>query len=180
MKRLKFAILLVAAGLLAACGSEPPPSARLGLKLAPAALGATISVEQHLKVERGSRIDEIDAVLEVDPARMTLVGVALGQRIFTLAYDGKELTSWRHLMLPKALRTEDVLDDLQLTLWPREVVAAALPPGWEVSEEGQVRKLLLDGQLVATITYGAPLRWAGTVVLDNHRYKYRLTVVTAP
>ena len=38
---------------LAGCASTPPSApARLGLKLAPQALGATVSVQQHLVVER--------------------------------------------------------------------------------------------------------------------------------
>ena len=33
--------------------------------------------------------------------------------------------------------------------------------------------------MVATITYSGTPRWQGTAVLDNQRYKYRLTIVSA-
>ncbi|MGH7811540.1 MAG: DUF3261 domain-containing protein, partial [Candidatus Binatia bacterium] len=42
------------------CASASSPPARLGLKLAPAALGASISLQQQLVVERQGRIDTID------------------------------------------------------------------------------------------------------------------------
>lgn len=172
--------ILLAAVLLAGCSTAPAPIARLGLKLAPAALNETFSVQQHLTVERNGRTDELEAALEVDPAQVQLVGLALGQRVLTVSYDGKELKTWRHVMLPRQVRAEDVLEDVQLTLWPAEAIAASLPAGWTIHEQGLERTLSLDGKVVASITYSGMPRWSGTVVFDNRRYGYRLTVQTAP
>jgi hypothetical protein len=172
---------LLALVLLAGCATQKPaPVARLGLKLAPAALGESLSLQQHLTVERNGRIDELDAAIEVDAAHVDMVGLAFGQRVLSLKYDGKELTSWRHLMLPKQVRGEDVLEDMQLALWPVEAIAAALPAGWRVEEAGMVRRLYLGEELVSTITYSASPRWAGLIKMDNLRYKYRLTIQSAP
>jgi hypothetical protein len=173
---LALAVMLILAG----CATAPQPQpARLGLKLAPAALGASISLQQHLRVERAGRIDELDAALEVDGERLELVGLAFGQRVLSLTYDGNELTSWRHAMLPSQVQSEDVLEDLQLTLWPVDAIAAALPAGWRIAEQGLRRTLYLDEQVMTTISYSAQPRWSGTVVLDNLRYGYRLTIQTA-
>ncbi|MEC5163275.1 MULTISPECIES: DUF3261 domain-containing protein [unclassified Janthinobacterium] len=175
--------LAVAAALalaLAGCASTPPAPARLGLKLAPAALGEAISVQQHLKVERGARVDELDAALEVDAERLELVGLAFGQRVLSLRYDGKEMTSWRHVMLPAQVRPDDVLEDMQLTLWPAAAIQAALPPGWRVDEQGLRRTLYHGADAMVQIDYSALPRWGGTVVLQNLRYQYRLTIQSAP
>ena len=166
---------------LAGCASlAPPERERLGLKLAPAALGQSISLQQHLTVERNGRIDELDAALDVDGERLELVGLAFGQRVLTLRYDGKQLTAWRHKMLPSQVQAEDVLEDLQLTLWPVETIAQALPAGWRIEERGLLRTLYREQQVVATIHYSEPTRWSGTVVLDNLRHQYRLTILAAP
>jgi hypothetical protein len=165
---------------LAACTATAPAPARLGLRLPPAALGESISVQQHLTVERGGRTDELDAALEADANQLDLVGLAFGQRVLSLRYDGKAITEWRHPMLPAQVRAEDVLEDLQLTLWPVSAVAAALPPGWRVEDDGLRRTLYLKDAVVAIISYSAMPRWSGTVVLDNLRYKYRLTIQSAP
>jgi len=149
------------------------------LKLAPSALGDSISVQQHLSVERGGRTDELDVVLEAGPGQIDLVGLAFSQRVLSLRYDGSEVSSWRHPMLPAQVRAEDVLEDLQLTLWPADAIASALPPGWRLEEDGLRRTLYLDGAVVATIAYSRMPRWSGTVVLDNLRYRYRLTIRTA-
>ncbi len=175
-------LTLALAGLLAGCASIPPASApqRLGLKLAPAALGQALSVQQHLKVERNGRIDELDAALEVDAGHLELVGLAFGQRVLSLSYNGKELTSWRHVMLPSQVRAEDVLEDLQLTLWPAAAIAQGLPAGWRIEDQGLRRTLYRDQRVVATIAYSGLPRWSGTVTLENLRYNYRLTIQSAP
>jgi hypothetical protein len=173
-------VALAAALSLAACAATAPAPARLGLRLAPAALGESISVQQHLKVERGTRTDELDAALEADADQLSLVGLAFGQRVLSLRYDGKDITEWRHPMLPAQVRAEDVLEDLQLTLWPLAALAAALPPGWRVQDDGLRRTLYLGDTVVAAVTYSGMPRWSGTVVLDNLRYNYRLTIESAP
>lgn len=171
---------LFAAVLLAGCATQPPPAARLGLKLAPAALGESISVQQHLKVERAGRIDEMDVALQVEPDAIDVVGLAMGQRVLSLHYDGKEVKEWRHVMLPSQVRADDVLEDMQLTLWPVAAVAAALPAGWRIAEHGLQRMLYLDGEPIMRIDYSGRPRWSGTVVLENLRYHYRLTIQFAP
>ncbi|MDY0973658.1 DUF3261 domain-containing protein [Massilia sp. CFBP9012] len=170
---------LAAALLLAACATRPETQARLGLRLAPATLGETISVQQQLTVERSGSTNDLVAALEVDPQRVSLVGLALGMRVLSLEFDGAELTEWRHPMLPSQVRAADVLEDLQLTLWPVEEIARALPSGWDIADQGLKRTLRRDGEVVATITYSGMPRWQGTAVLDNLRYRYRLTVVSA-
>lgn len=155
------------------------PAARLGLKLPPAALGASISVQQHLTVERGGRVSELDTALEVDGEEVNLVGLALGQRVMTVRYDGRNITSWTHASFPQQVRGEDVLEDLQLTLWPIEAIRRALPSGWEIEENGRRRTLSLAGAPVTVIDYSGEPRWSGRVVLSNLRYRYRLIIESA-
>jgi len=71
------------------------------------------------------------------------------------------------------------LEDIQLTLWPIEVIARQLPAGWRIVESGRERVLYHDNVMIAKIYYGEEKRWSGTVILDNLHYKYRLTIQTA-
>ena len=178
--RASAALSVTLALMLGGCATVPPPQARLGLKLAPSALGTSIGVQQHLKVERNGRTDDLDVALQVEPDAIDVVGLAFGQRVLTLHYDGKELTSWRHVMLPSQVRAEDVLEDMQLTLWPAEAIATALPQGWRIAEQGLGRTLYLENAPVMQISYSGTPRWSGTVVLENLRYHYKLTIQFAP
>lgn len=169
---------LVLATLLASCATTPASQApaRLGLKLAPASLGANISLQQHLTVERNGRVDQLDAALEIDQQQLNMVGLAFGQRVLSLHYDGQTLQSWRHPMLPSQVRAEDVLEDMQLTLWPVAAIRQALPAGWAIEQQGLRRTLSLQGETVTVINYSTPTPWDGKVELDNLRYHYRLTI----
>jgi hypothetical protein len=172
-------MLLLAGLLLAACATTRPdlaPAARLHLRLAPAALGTEISLQQHLTVEREGRTDQLDTVLEIDAAQLNLVGLAFGQRVMSLHYDGRELTTWRHFMLPAQVQGEDVLQDVQLTLWPADSIRAALPAGWELRESEGQRTLLQGGEPIAVIDYPDRKAWGGRVILTNLRYHYKLTI----
>lgn len=168
---------------LSACATAISQPVRLGLKLPPATLGTSLSLQQHLSVEREGHIDELDVALEVDPSRIDLVGLVLGQRVLTLHYDGETLQSWRHSMLPSQLREEDVLEDLQLTLWPMDAIRSALPAGWRIEDTHLRRTLLRDDRPVMVIDYSSEPRWIGKIKLSNLRYHYQLTiqsVVTGP
>lgn len=168
-------ILTGLVALLASCATTAPPE-RLGLQLAPAGLGQEIALQQHLLIERNGKTDEIDAALEVDASQLQLVGLAFGQRVLSLNYDGKSMNAWRHFMLPQQVRAEDILEDLQLTLWPVASIRSALPAGWRIVDQDLKRSLYLDDRLVCQITYSSMPRWSGTVVLENLRYHYRITI----
>ncbi|MGS0742537.1 DUF3261 domain-containing protein [Glaciimonas sp. GG7] len=170
------ALLLVATLMLGCASVKPAKPTRLGLKLSPASLGVSIHLQQHLTVERHGRTDQLDAALEVDPQHVTMVGLALGQRVLTLQYDGQTLQTWRHPMLPSQVRAEDVLEDMQLTLWPLAAIRQALPQGWSIAQQGLRRTLSLDDVPVAVIDYSNASPWGGKVVLDNVRYHYKLTI----
>jgi hypothetical protein len=144
--------------------------------LAPAALGATLSLQQHLTIERQGRVDDLDAALEVDAERLDLVGLRLGQRIVALHFDGRELRSWRHPLVPAGLRAEDVLEDLQLALWPIDAIEKSLPAGWSISEANRRRMLRLGDAPIMMIEFSAEPRWSGKIELTNLRYRYRLTI----
>jgi hypothetical protein len=176
-----FATLGMCALTLASCAevSYQAP-ARLGLKLPPSALESPISLHQQLVIERQGRIEALDAALEVDARRLELVGLALGQRIFSLSYDGHHLKSWRHPLLPAELREEDVLEDLQLTIWPASAIAPALPAGWRIEEGDRRRALLLNDTPVVLIDYSGEPRWLGRIAINNLRYQYRLVIFSVP
>jgi hypothetical protein len=176
-------ILLLLSLFLAACSWLHPaaqkPVARTGLLLAPATLGASISVQQRLTVTRADHIDQLDTALEIDPQQLNFVGLALGQRVMTIHYDGKNLQIWQHPLLPKQVRGVDVLEDLELTLWPINTIRAALPTGWAIQEHDKQRTLLLNNRPIMIINYSGKKRWLGKIVINNLYYHYRLTILSS-
>ena len=166
--------------LLAACVAPESRPAGVGLKLTPAALGESISLQQRLDIEGHGRSAHLDVALEVDAARIDLVGLALGQRVLSLRYDGETLQSWRHPMWPAQLRGEEVLENLQLTLWPLDAIRRALPMGWSIEERDLRRTIRQDGLAIVVIDYSVLPVWNGKIQFTNLQFNYRITIQSVP
>jgi hypothetical protein len=162
--------------LLTGCVAPESRRAGVGLKLAPAALAQSISLQQRLDIEGQGRSAQLDVVLEVDATGIDLVGLAFGQRVLSMPYDGKTLESWRHPMWPAQVRAEEVLENIQLTLWPVDAIRQALPIGWSIEESGLRRTLLQDGLAIIVIDYSGLPVWSGKVELANLQFHYRITI----
>ena len=177
------ALLLAIASTTACRSASAPTSSRWRLALTPASFSQTISLQQHVQVEQAGRNVDFEAVLDITPDTVTLVGLAFNQRVFTLKYDGVKLQESRSKMLPSEVRAGDVLSDMQLALWPTEAVRSALPAGWvlrDSSGSGSGTRVLSERDTVrTTITYSADPRWTGTITLQNKQYDYRLVIRSA-
>lgn len=164
---------------LSACATQPMNSApplRIGLALSPASLGRSLSLLQHLTIERAGTTQTVDVALEINPQQLNLVGLKMEQRVFSLTYDGKTLQQWRHPRLPQEISAANVLEDLELTLWPLDVIQSALPSGWSIEQHGLQRRVCFEHQTIVVIDYAEPTRWAGRVTFTNLRYHYRLLI----
>ena len=168
------------ASTLNACHRQSlTPPDHLQLALTPSSFAQRITLQQRVHVERDGREVDFDAVLDIGPDSLTLVGVALSQRVFTLRYDGTRLVETRSPMLPREVRGVDVLSDLQLALWPEAAVRAALPTGYALRDTEGQRVLSTGDEEIATITYDGSPRWIGRVTVNNKQFGYRLVIQSA-
>nr|WP_225937007.1 DUF3261 domain-containing protein [Myxococcus sp. RHSTA-1-4] len=173
---------------LTACAAARPrpaaPEVSLPpLGLPPAALGASVGLSQRLSFAHeadpgGPR--SLEALLEVDASALRLAGFALGQRVFTMQWDGTTLDEQRDARLPAQFQSRQVLRDIQLVYWPAGAVRAALPPGWTLEEEPGRRALLQAGREWLSVRYGGEPRWVGRAELVNLAEHYRLTIESQP
>lgn len=167
----------VLAGSLAACAHAPAPAPRAAivlpeLKLAPAALGRELAVQQQLHFSFGTQQRDLDALLEVDAREVRLAVQALGQSGVRLSWDGHRLQQQRAPWLPATVRGERVLGDLQFTLWPADAIRAALPAPWALQDDGATRSLVRDG----TVWLQVQRDGDGVYLLDNRAEGYRLRI----
>ncbi len=156
--------------------SQAAPPGRIGLELSPASLGKSISLQQHLVVEHPGRTDELDTVLQINSHQLDLVGLMLGHRIMTIHYDGKTLQTWRDPRLPPQISGQNVLENIELTLWPVDVIRKALPTDWSIQSNKNKRTILLNNKIMMTIFYPNGQNNINKVILKNLRYHYQLTI----
>lgn len=177
-------LILLGALLLAGCQSLPPPARLPALQIAPAAFGAELSLAQRLTVtdapeDPNGAVTErqLDTLLQVDATQLQLAGLAFGQRVLTMQWDGRELQVKRHPMLPAAVDPARVLRDVALVFAPLPALQAALPEGWTLVEAGNERSLRQAGEARLTVRY---LDGRKRVEIDNRAEHYQLRIESRP
>ncbi len=177
-------VLLVSLLALAACATAPirpaaPEVSLPVLQLAPSKFGEPVSLAQHLTFTHAGAPDDarsLEALLEIDAEALRLAGFALGQRVFTLVWDGTTLDAQRAPQVPAQLQAAPVIRDIQLVYWPAEAVRAVLPPGWVLEDSPGRRTLISGGRAWVTVRYDGEPRWVGRAELVNEAEHYRLTI----
>jgi len=115
-------------------------------------------------------------VLAISPERIDLAGLAMGQRLIDVHFDGRAITEKRSPLLPDAVTGVRILRDVMLAYWPREALIAALPAGWRIEDSAGLRRVLYGDERVITIEYSGEPRWRGRAHLIQHRLGYSLTI----
>lgn len=147
--------------------------------LAPATLGASRTAQQVLRGAFGEHEVTLRCVVIASPEKIdAIVLTATGQRALTLGWDGAKWQVEAAPMVPSQLNAEQLLADLQFSLWPlRALQAAYASQGWEVSEPGGgIRRLRHNGQLFEEAHYTGSDPWQSRLWLVNFRYGYSLGV----
>lgn len=166
--------ILVGSLALVACATRPSrPGIQLPrLRLAPAALPAPLALQQHLHFSYGRQQRDLDALLEADHSHVQLAVQAMGQMGVRLSWDGRTMKQQRAPWLPPQVRASRVLDDLQFSLWPSSAVAAVLPAGWSVMDDGRQRRLCHQGRTWLLLQRES----GGSMTLSNFVEGYALRI----
>jgi len=157
---------------------RPNPAQAPLLRLSPASLGRTLSLEQQITVQypspQGEQTRDMLALLEADAAHTRLAAMAGNQVLARIDWDGHDLRVTRSPWAPPELKPERILSDMQLSLWPVAAIQAALPAGWRIDATGGMRQLRAGAEVVAEIRYPD----AATTLFTQRRDGYRLTIRT--
>ena len=163
---------LLAAFSLTACASFWLSGGLPLLKIAPEALGIQ-TVEQRTTIDWRGEQKTLEMVLNLHDGTLTVIGLALGARLFSFDYDGKKIVETQPL--PSNLSAARIINDILLAYSPLDALRAALPSGWTVLEKQGTRQVFLDETLNISINTSEGLPWQGRVVLDNHALHYQVT-----
>lgn len=179
--------LCLCASLLSACASPPAPAPDNRAFLTPGTslvlpvptLAQPLYRQQLLSARTQSGEHQLLAVLEADGRQLTLVGLTpSGIRLFRVSYDGEAIRTEQlsSLLGGTALPpVAQVVADVMLSYWPIPAWQAQLPRGWQLKDEGMVRRLRdPGGKLVSEIFYQDIGGEREPVRLVQHAFEYQL------
>lgn len=181
-----YACVAVLLSMLTGCVTTTQPSAANADEgwplLTPASLGRAQQVTQVLRGDYANSSFTLRSVVSVDAQQLTVVGLSsMGMRLFTLKYDGVNLSEERVPQVPETLQARQLLNDLQLAFWPLPALQQAWQTvGGQVSEPYPgTRRLQRNGVLLAEV-HVAEDAWRGRVWLRHFDYPYSLFIETIP
>ena len=177
-------VALVALAALAGCATIMPlPASQIPEpKLSPRLFGGEVSLAQRLSFKRAKGLPSnaprhLDVLLEIDASEVRLAGIAMGQRVLSLRWDGTTLDVQRHPLLPVQVDPARILRDIQYAFWPIADLQVTLPVGWHLRDEPRQRELLRGETPVIRITYESDTpRWEGMVRVENRLEGYQLDI----
>lgn len=179
MRRWLWWLALLTACLLSACQY----GTRLSLlQIDRAALGPDRSAQQRLTLALADKSHVLENMLEIDESGLHVVGLAMGVRVYSFDYDGRQLIAGPG-HLPPGLSEQQIANDLLLVFAPPDALQTALPPGWKIEEmpgtDLRIRKLLQNQQEIARIQYHAGAPWQGRTTLTWLHNGYQLILDSA-
>ncbi len=184
------ALVLCGLAVLAGC-AQPPAAVPVApvvagaqsaamplLQLAPAALGRTLALQQQLSVRGPDGTERhLQALLEADASEVRIALTSMGQVLARMRWDGAQLDVQRSRHWPQQVEPERILSDLQLVLWPAEVIAQALPPSWQLLAQPDGSRRLLQGE---TARVEVRVVTPDLTEIDYLQEGWRLRILTAP
>ncbi|MES1935598.1 hypothetical protein C27AD_04557 [Salinisphaera hydrothermalis C27AD] len=171
---LRIAPLLV--GLAVALGGCMPKP--LIQPLGPAALGQSVEARQQVTVHYRGRTRSLQIALRVVPDDLTLVGLsAMGQRVFTLGWNGHAIERGPGLKSAKRIPAKRILADLELAYWPLPALRQALvDPDVRLQQLGNTRTLWRGDTLLWIAYRASGDAWHSRLTVYDARLGYRLDV----
>ena len=173
--------VLLSVALMTGCAARiAVPDNRYWPLLAPNLISSR-SATQVVRASFGARSITLQSALDLAGDQLTLIGLTtLGQRAYTVHYDGRKIVAEHAAFVPAGINAEQLLADVQFALWPIEPLRAAWQRlGYELTEPFPgLRRLRQNDRIVSEVHFSSADAWNGRVWLVNLRYGYSLTIDT--
>lgn len=143
------------------------------------AAAASFSVLQKVDVRFRKKRETLIAQVDNDASGMTFVGMTpFGQTLLQVDFDNREARAVRtpDARIPPAL----VIALLQISLWPQASVQRGLGDEIQVVDEGNVRRLVRDGQTLLQVEHDASPAPYQNLQINLDSLSFQLNIQTLP
>lgn len=175
--------VMMAVSWLAGCSLIPssPKTAPEFPLLPPASYGGSARFQQTLFLAHGADEHSLQCVVDINDKKLTVRAYsALGQRLFVVEQDGRELQTEVSAMGPKNLPARTIVNDLQFAFWPLAALQSSMrETAWRVEEpRSGLRRLHYGDLLYAELHEGKATENIRRLWLSNLLYGYTLDITS--
>ena len=146
--------------------------------LPPESFGQSLSLLQSLEINYKGESRQLLAQLEINPNKITLVGLSpLGNRLFTVLWTGESLSEEYLAEWPFPFSPKHILADVQLALW----LKIPQQDGFKIRDiqSPQLRReILRNEEIVMRISYETRPFWQGEILIQHLERGYQLSIQT--
>jgi hypothetical protein len=141
------------------------------------------SLSQSVIADARGRRMAFDAVLDLSPEAVEIaIAAPNGPRLGEISWNSEGVSPLDPKVVPKGLRSENLLADVYMMLWPKAQVESALRPAGEVRDlPGESGRTILVAGVPRVTIVTVPVVGGGTrTTLRNLDFHYSLTLISAP
>jgi len=178
MYRLSFTLAMLVT--VNACNLWPSRGEEIPVPVAEVNGVAGHMMAQRIVVHSADRVRVIETLLEWSSERMTLAGMSLGVRLGTVRWEQSRLRVHGRFAEFGGIDADGLARDLLYALLPADHLVRNLHYPWHLDDAGTRRVLYHGGVLVLSIEYLGGEPRTATMVIDNPREGYRLSIETVP
>lgn len=128
---------------------------------------ASNTYSQYVSIEHQGKRHQLLTEFALTPQQMKLVGLApIGQPLFTIVYDCKQLHSQQSSLLGDKFSAEYLMTLLQLAYWPESEVNKQLSSGrWQTIDcmQTMCKALIDDNQSLIVMQYSNTSSWQADI-----------------
>lgn len=133
--------------------------------------------QQQWRVGRGGSDYRLQAMVQIDDARWTLVLMdTLGQRLATLVQNQQELAIQVHKSHPLQRQWRELARHFQIVYWPLADLQRQNGENWRFAASEKVREAFFSGILADHVVYSDDTPWQGTARYTDNKSDLRLVI----
>lgn len=174
MTLLQRLILFFMATLLMGCQSH---SNLLAFNMSPEELGAPRVLQMQTQILHGDNSYAMENIVDISKEKIQIIGTASGIRIFTIIYNGKEISSGPGIGMPFYFPINLITEDNLFVLASSAAIQSHLTANYALEGNASERKLLQSGKLLMSMERRQDAKGNSIITLYRTSPEYKLYIV---
>jgi len=149
----------------------------LAFNISPEELGAPRVLQMQTQILYRDHSYTMENIVDISKENIQIIGTASGIRIFTIVYNGKEISSGPGIGMPFYFPINSITEDNLFALASPAVIQSHLTTNYTLERNPGERKLLQSGKLLMSMEQRQDDKGNSIITLYRTSPEYKLNIV---